>query len=124
MKENKEGAAFNGGSEGMYFDGVWIVRLALQRALATIYLIGFIVALRQFKPLLGENGLQPVPEFLKGLRFSDAPSLFHWLYSDRVLDIVAWTAVVLSGLVMLGFPESGPVWLPTDRSLHPLHTYF
>ena len=95
----------------MEFDSVWITRFILQRALAAIYLLAFIVVLRQFKPLLGENGLQPVPEFLKGRGFRDAPSLFHWHYSDRLLDIVAWIGVTLAALALLGLPESGPIWL-------------
>ena len=39
-----------------YFGHVWLVRLILQRALAGIYLIAFLVVVRQFKPLL-ENAV-------------------------------------------------------------------
>jgi hypothetical protein len=83
-----EPTGLNSWFDDMEFDSVWITRLILQRALAAIYLIAFIVVLRQFKALLGENGLQPVPEFLKGRSFRDAPTLFHWHYSDRFVDIV------------------------------------
>ena len=54
----------------------WIARLVLPRGLGVVYFIAFFVALRQFRPLLGERGLLPVPRFLAATRFRDAPSLF------------------------------------------------
>ncbi|HET9840035.1 MAG TPA: lipase maturation factor family protein, partial [Candidatus Angelobacter sp.] len=93
-----------------YFGDVWLVRLLFQRTLAAIYLIAFIVVLRQFKPLLGERGLLPAPHFLERVRFRDAPSLFCWRYSDRLLSIVGWTGVALSAASVLGISEMGPVW--------------
>src|SRR5438094_4229464 len=94
-----------------YFGAVWLVRLLVQRALAAIYLIGFIVVLNQFKPLLGERGFLPVPAFLKRVRFWGAPSIFYWHYSDRVLDAVAWSGILFSGAALLGFSEAGPFWI-------------
>jgi hypothetical protein len=94
-----------------YFGSVWLVRLVFQRGLAAIYLIAFIVVLNQFKVLLGERGLLPVPAFVRRVRFWDAPSIFHWRYSDRFLDIVAWTGIILSGLAVLGISERGPIWV-------------
>jgi len=92
-----------------YFDGVWLTRLLLQRALAAIFLIAFLVALNQFKPLLGERGLLPVPVFLKRVRFPQAPSIFFWHYSDRFLEVLAWTGIVLSTLAVIGVSEKGPI---------------
>jgi hypothetical protein len=94
-----------------YFGDLWWVRFLLQRAMAAVYLLAFIVALRQFKPLLGERGLLPVPHFLGRVRFLDAPSLFYWRYSDRLLDAVGWTGAALSATALLGLPERGPIWL-------------
>jgi hypothetical protein len=94
-----------------YFDGLWLVRLLFQRGLAAIYLTAFLVALNQFPALLGERGLLPVPAFLQGVSFREAPSLFHWRYSDRLLAAVAWLGIALAGLTLLGIPESGPLWL-------------
>ena len=93
-----------------YFGNVWLVRLLLQRALAALYLIAFIVVLRQFKPLLGEQGLLPVPQFTAQTGWRDAPSLFCWRYSDRLLDLVGWTGVALSAALLVGLPERGPYW--------------
>ncbi|MGE5321350.1 MAG: lipase maturation factor family protein, partial [Actinomycetota bacterium] len=94
-----------------YFGDVWLVRLLFLRALAAVYLLAFIVVLRQFKPLLGETGLLPVPAFLKRISFLQAPGIFCWRYSDRLLDAVAWVGVVLSAVTLAGLPERGPVWL-------------
>src|SRR5437588_6206803 len=94
-----------------YFGDVWLVRLLFQRALAAIYLIAFIVVLRQFKPLLGERGLLPAPHFLERVNFHDAPSLFCWRYSDRLLDAVAWVGLLRSAAALLGLSEMGPIWL-------------
>ncbi|HEX5433777.1 MAG TPA: lipase maturation factor family protein [Candidatus Angelobacter sp.] len=94
-----------------YFGDVWLVRLLFLRTFAALYLLAFIVVLRQFKPLLGERGLLPVPAFLKRVSFREAPGLFCWRYSDRLLDAVAWAGIVLSAAALAGLPELGPVWL-------------
>jgi hypothetical protein len=94
-----------------YFGEIQFVRLLVQRGLAATYFIAFLVVLNQFKPLLGQNGLLPVPMFLKRVRFRDAPSIFHWRYSDRLIDGVAWFGLILSALEVLGIPESGPAWI-------------
>jgi hypothetical protein len=94
-----------------YFGDVWITRLLLQRGIAAIYLIAFIAVLRQFKPLLGERGLLPVPGFLKRVGFREAPSIFCWKYSDRGVDIAAWTGLIVAACAVCGFTEAGPVWL-------------
>jgi Lipase maturation factor len=100
-----------------YFGDFWYARLVLQRAMAVVYLIAFIVVLRQFKPLLGERGLLPVPQFLERVTFRDAPSIFCWRYSDRLLDAVGWTGLALSAAALFGLPERGPVWLSTGAWL-------
>jgi hypothetical protein len=94
-----------------YFGDIGLVRLIFQRGLAGIYLIAFLVVLRQFKPLLGERGLLPVPDYVRYASFRRTPSLFHWRYSDRLLDIVAWMGIILSAAALLGLSEAGPWWL-------------
>lgn len=79
--------------------------------MAAIYLVAFIAVLRQFKPLLGEHGLLPVPAYLKRVTFREAPSIFHWKYSDRGLDIAAWTGLIVAACAVCGFTEAVPVWL-------------
>jgi hypothetical protein len=94
-----------------YFGDAWVVRLLMQRGMAAIYLVAFLSIVRQFKPLLGEKGLLPVPAYLQGMRFRQAPSIFHWRYSDRLLDGVAWTGLLVSGCALFGLTEAGPLWL-------------
>jgi len=90
----------------------WLARLLYERSLAALYLIAFLVALNQFRPLLGENGLLPVPRFIPLVRLRDAPSLFHFRYSDRLLAVVAWSGIVLSALLLAGVPDRLSDWAP------------
>ena len=47
----------------------WLAREILERLLGAIYLFAFATVIHQFRPLLGENGLLPVPEFLQKIPF-------------------------------------------------------
>lgn len=88
----------------------WITRLALQRGLAFIYLIAFLVALNQFRPLCGERGLLPAPDYLKRMGFRNTPSLFHFFPTDRAFAFFSWTGLVLSILALAGVTDSfGPL---------------
>jgi hypothetical protein len=86
-----------------------IARFAIERGVALIYAIAFLVAANQFAPLAGERGLQPAPRLLARTRFLQTPSLFHWGYTDRRLAIVAWTGVALSLLLVVGLPQRAPL---------------
>jgi hypothetical protein len=94
-----------------YVGHVWIARLLLQRGMAAIYFVAFLTVLRQFKPLLGERGLLPVPDYLKHATFWQAPSLFQWRYSDRLLDLAAWIGLAVSACALFGWTDAGPIWL-------------
>jgi hypothetical protein len=63
------------------------------------------VAVNQFVPLLGENGLLPVPLFVKRVPFTAAPSLFFLFPSDGAFTAAAWLGVALSLLALTGFSE-------------------
>ena len=94
-----------------YFEGLWLVRLVFQRGLSAIYLLAFLSALCQFRPLLGERGLTPVPRLLSFATFREVPSLFHAHFSDRFFAAVAWLGIGLSTCALLGLSEAGPMWL-------------
>src|SRR4051812_20076017 len=94
-----------------YFGDVSLTRLAIQRGLGAIYFVAFLCAIRQFRPLLGEHGLLPVPAYLERARFWEAPSIFQLHYSDRFLAVAAWVGLGLSALVLAGLSDSGPLWL-------------
>jgi Lipase maturation factor len=87
----------------------WLARLVIERGIGAIYVIAFLVALRQFTPLLGERGLLPVPEFVAYVPFRASPSLFHLRYSDRLLRACAWTGLALGLLVVAGVPDGWPL---------------
>src|SRR5579862_6701757 len=88
----------------------WLARLIFERSLAVIYLVGFIVAARQFPALLGERGLLPVPRFLAAASWREAPSLFFAYFSDWFLRLVAWVGIVLAAAMLAGVPQAGPAW--------------
>ena len=94
-----------------------LARLVIQRGLGVTYLVAFLVAANQFRPLLGERGLLPVPDLVARTRFRQTPSVFHLHYSDRFAAVLAWAGVALAGAAVLGLPETGPavvsllVWL-------------
>jgi uncharacterized membrane protein YhdT len=86
-----------------------IARFVIERGLALIYVIAFVVAARQFPALCGDRGLQPASRILARTRFLDAPSIFHWGYSDRRLAIAAWSGVVVALLLLVGLPQVVPL---------------
>ncbi|RLM88797.1 lipase maturation factor family protein [Haloarcula sp. Atlit-7R] len=86
----------------------WLVRMLFHRALAVIYLLAFVVAATQFRPLAGEEGLLPIQQYVDRYEFRDRPSLFYVYPNDRVIGITAWAGVGLSALALVGVPS----WLP------------
>jgi len=96
--------------EGIYQADYWLSRFIIQRGLGFIYLIAFLVAFNQFRPLLGENGLLPVPKFLDRTTFKQFPGIFQWHYSDRFFGWVAGSGIFLSLLALFGISDAGPLW--------------
>jgi hypothetical protein len=96
--------------DSLFGQEYWLSRFFIQRGVAIVYLIAFLVVLQQFKPLLGENGLLPVSRFLKLVDFGQAPSIFHFYYSDKFLTFIAWTGILLSLAIILGFADKLPWW--------------
>jgi hypothetical protein len=85
--------------------------LAFKRALALVYLIAFIVALNQFRALVGERGLLPVPAYVKQVAFGDAPSLFHFWPKDAAFAAAAWIGIVFACLAVTGLADRYSTWL-------------
>ena len=96
---------------GLYDGSYWWARFLIQRSIGLVYLLAFINALNQFVPLLGEEGLLPLPDFLPRMSFSQKPSLFHWHYSDAFFTGIAWSGIVLSVVAASGMADAGPFWL-------------
>jgi hypothetical protein len=92
-------------------NAIWLPRLLFQRGLALVYLIAFLVALDQFRPLLGEHGLLPVPLFVKQVPFRASPSLFYLWPKDMAFAAAAWLGVALSLMALTGVSERCGLWL-------------
>jgi hypothetical protein len=97
--------------------GYWLSRLVFERALALVYLIAFVAAARQFRPLLGSDGMLPIPRFVRAVSFKRSPSVFHLHYTDRFFAGLAWAGAALSAGLVLGLGDvlplavGMPLWL-------------
>ncbi|KUL37239.1 hypothetical protein ADL22_22415 [Streptomyces sp. NRRL F-4489] len=90
--------------------GSWLGRLVFQRMLAVLYLVAFTAAARQFRALLGERGLLPIPAFTARVPFRVSPSVFHLHYSDRFFAGWAWGGAALAAAVAAGAADAVPLW--------------
>ena len=95
--------------------GYWLTRFLILRLLGLIYAIGFLIAINQIIPLIGEHGLLPAGLFLervtemlgsRGAGFMRIPSLFWIGHSDGFLLGTAWGGFILSCLVLFGFANA------------------
>ncbi|MFC5139708.1 lipase maturation factor family protein [Actinomycetospora rhizophila] len=84
-------------------------RWVVQHLVALVYVIAFTVALAQFRPLLGERGLTPIPRFLARTTFRRHPSVFHLRYSDPLFRVVAGTGLVLALAALAGATDVLPL---------------
>ena len=94
-----------------------LARFVLERGIAAIYLVAFVVAYRQFPALSGEQGLEPAPRFLAVVpRFLDAPTVFRWIgYSDAKLRGISVVGAIVALTLLVGLPQSPA--LPVDAGL-------
>ncbi|MFC7449833.1 lipase maturation factor family protein [Rhodococcus daqingensis] len=90
-------------------EGYSLGRLLFKEGLAVIYLVAFLSAVNQFRPLMGSDGLLPIPQFLRTASFRRYPSLFHLHYSDRFFAVLAWTGVALAALTVVGLTDRLPL---------------
>ncbi|WP_327399563.1 lipase maturation factor family protein [Streptomyces sp. NBC_01288] len=88
----------------------WLSRLVFQRALAGVYLVAFLTAARQFRALIGERGMLPVPRLLARMPFRRAPGIFQLHYTDRFFAICAWTGCAVSAALAAGLDSQLPLW--------------
>lgn len=99
------------GMEWFAADGYHVARVLVQRGVALVYLLAFINIIREWRGLLGERGLLPVPEFTRRAPFTAAPSVFFWRYDDRFAMALAWLGGAVSAALVLGAAQRGPAWL-------------
>lgn len=88
----------------------WLGRLLFQRGLAALYLVAFAGAALQFRPLIGERGMLPVPAFLKRVPWRRAPTVFRLHYSDRFFALWAWGGAAVAAALLAGSDGLLPLW--------------
>ncbi|MFL6000349.1 MAG: lipase maturation factor family protein [Streptomyces sp.] len=88
----------------------WLSRLVFQRALAGLYFVAFLAAALQFRALLGERGMLPIPRFVARVPFRKAPSLFQLHYSDRFFALCAATGCAVAVALAAGLDSRLPLW--------------
>jgi multisubunit Na+/H+ antiporter MnhG subunit len=93
----------------------WLTRFMILRLLGLIYAVAFLVAINQLIPLIGENGLLPLGNFLTQVKqalgsntvgFLRLPSVFWLWHSDTALLTVAWLGFILACVVVSGYANS------------------
>lgn len=83
----------------------FLTRLLLQKGLALIYFVAFLIVINQYRALVGKKGILPIENLLKQVRFWQAPSLFFASCSDRMLQLAGWAGLALSLFAFLGLSE-------------------
>ena len=93
----------------------WLTRFLILRLLGFVYFFAFLSAAKQVLPLMGNDGLTPVPVWLHavadalGSRFAgflQFPSLFWIGAPDDALLALAWIGAGLSLIVLAGFANA------------------
>ncbi|MFF9298574.1 lipase maturation factor family protein [Streptomyces sp. NPDC014764] len=88
----------------------WTSRLVFQKGLAALYLVAFLAAALQFRALIGERGMLPVPRFVARVPARRSPSLFHLHYSDRFFAGCAWAGCAVAAALLAGADALVPLW--------------
>ncbi|MEV5267395.1 lipase maturation factor family protein [Streptomyces werraensis] len=88
----------------------WTSRLVFQKGLAALYLVAFAAAALQFRALIGERGMLPVPRFVERVPARRSPSLFHLHYSDRFFAGCAWAGCAVAAALLAGADALVPLW--------------
>jgi len=89
-------------------DRYWFARFLFYRGLFLTYALAFLVALRQFPPLAGEDGILPFTTLLKRRSFREAPSLLRFWPTDTGVRTFSAVGLVLSLAGLGGIEWLGP----------------
>ena len=88
----------------------WLPRFLFQRGLALIYLIAFLTAVNQFRPLAGDHGLTPASLFVPRVPFTASPSLFYLFPHDAAFAVASWLGLAVSCLALVGISDRYSSW--------------
>src|SRR6478609_12248104 len=93
--------------------GMGVARLVVSRGLALVFVIAFVVAIRQWPALLGDRGLLPVRRHLQRTTWRRSPSLLRWRCGDRWVVGASTIGALIGVAVVAGLVERAPapVWI-------------
>ncbi|MEX1177217.1 MAG: lipase maturation factor family protein [Nitriliruptor sp.] len=89
----------------MAADSALIARELVQRGVAVVFVLAFAGVVRQWRPLLGADGLTPAAEVVARTSFWQAPSLLRWRPTDAAALASAWVGLLLAALLVVGLPQ-------------------
>ena len=104
----------------------WLTRFLFFRLLGLVYVVAFLIVLRQWEPLLGSHGLLPAHEMFERVResigggplaFLRLPTLFWLSDSDAAFRLFGWVGLAGSLVLLAGFANVPLL----GRALVPLH---
>lgn len=92
-------------------DGALLAREVVQRGVAAVYILAFAAILHQWRPLLGRAGLTPAVDVVRRTTWRQRPSLLRLRPTDRAAALAAWGGLLVSVLLLAGFPQrAGSAW--------------
>lgn len=89
--------------------GMELSRIVVSRGLALVYVIAFVVAIRQWPALLGDHGLLPVRRHLARTTWKRSPTLLRVRCGDRWVVGASWLGALIGAAVVAGLVERAPV---------------
>ena len=90
----------------------WLTRFLFFRLLGLVYVVAFLIVLRQWEPLLGSHGLLPAHDMFERVResigggplaFLRLPTLFWLSDSDAAFRLFGWVGLAGSLVLLAGF---------------------
>ena len=93
--------------------GMGVARLVVSRGLALVYVIAFVVAIRQWPALLGDRGLLPVRRHLQRVSWKRSPTLLRIRCGDRWVVGASALGAFVGAAIVAGLVERAPipVWI-------------
>lgn len=80
-----------------------LIGFILSRGIGLIYLIAFVILFKQYLPLVGKEGIDPISKDVKG--FDEYFSIFYLFPNDLFIKSCATLGIIISTTLLLGINE-------------------